>query len=180
MFALWGVMGYNSKVANICSLQYIPRGIAMNDQITLSEQQAQPVLCIRTTTSVAELPRALGQAYQAIAAYLAELGNKTPEAAYAAYYNMDMENLDVEMGFLVPEPLEGRGEIKASEIPAGLQVSCLYKGPYTGMKSVYQAMAQWTAEQGHTPVGTAYEIYYNSPAEVPESELLTKIIFPLK
>jgi len=44
---------------------------------------------------------------------LNELGEKPLEAAFAAYYNMDMENLDVEMGFPVAKPLAGRGEIKA-------------------------------------------------------------------
>jgi hypothetical protein len=30
------------------------------------------------------------------------------------------------------------------------------------------------------PAGVVYEYYYNSPMEVPESELLTKIEFVLK
>jgi len=39
---------------------------------------------------------------------------------------------------------------------------------------------QWISEIGHTPTGVAYEFYYNAPGEVPESELLTKIVFPLE
>jgi len=39
---------------------------------------------------------------------------------------MDMENLDVEMGFTVGRPLPGKGEIQAGEVPAGKQVSYLF------------------------------------------------------
>ncbi len=93
---------------------------------------------------------------------------------------MDMQNLDVEMGFVMTKSLPGKGEIKAGEIPAGRQVSCLFKGQYKEMETVYNAMRQCIQENGYTPTGTAYELYYNSPQEVPENELLTKIIFPLK
>ena len=37
------------------------------------------------------------------------------DAAFAAYYNMDMENLEVEMGFPVDKELAGNGEIIASQ-----------------------------------------------------------------
>lgn len=153
----------------------------MSCKFELTEQPEQPVLSIRTRTAVANLPQELGKAYGAIIGYLHEIGEEPlGAAAFAAYYNMDMEDLDVEMGFQVAKPLAGRGEIKASVIPAGQQVSCLYKGPYNEMEPVYNAMSQWMKDNGHTPTGVFYEFYYNSPLEVPEKELLTKIVFPLK
>ncbi|MDS1030869.1 GyrI-like domain-containing protein [Bacillota bacterium LX-D] len=152
----------------------------MDYKFELTEQPAQPVLSMRTRTAVGNLPQELGKAYGAIIQYLNEIGEKPLDAAFAAYYNMDMENLDVEMGFPVAKPLAGIGEIKSSEIPAGKQVSCFYKGPYSQIEPVYNAMMQWIDENGYTPTGVSYEFYYNSPAEVPESKLLTKIVFPLK
>ena len=158
----------------------------MGYKFELNEQPAQPVLSMRTRTAVGNLPQEIGKAYQAIIQYLNEIGEKPLNTAFAAYYNMDMEDLDVEMGFPVPRSLAGKGEIKSGEIPAGKQVSCLYKGPYSQMGPVYNAMTQWINENGYTPTGVAYEFYYNapigsgSPVEVPESELLTKIVFPLK
>ncbi len=152
----------------------------MDYKFELSEQPAQPVLSMRTRTAVGNLPQELGKAYGAIIAYLNEIGEKPVEAAFSAYYNMDMSDLDVEMGFPVSKPLAGKGEIKAGEIPAGKQVSCMYKGPYKKMEPVYNAIMQWINENGYTPTGVAYEFYYNSPMEVPESELLTKVVFPLK
>jgi effector-binding domain-containing protein len=152
----------------------------MGYQFELTEEKDRPVLSIRTRAAVGDLPREFDRAYGLIAQYLEELDEKTEGPAFAAYYNMDMEDLDLEIGFLVPKPIPGKGAILESKIPGGKQASYLYKGPYSGMEPVYDALAVWVAEQGLTPTGASYEFYYNSPDEVPESELLTKIIFPLK
>ena len=152
----------------------------MDYQFELSEQLPRPVLFIRTRTPVGNLPQELGKAYGAIIQYLNEIGEQPSGPAFAAYYNMDMENLDVEMGFPVAKPLAGEGEIKAGEIPAGKQVSYVHKGPYNQIEPVYTAMMRWIEDNGQTPTGVSYEFYYNSPLEVAESELLTKVVFPLK
>jgi len=152
----------------------------MDYKIVLKEKEAQPVLSIRKTTSVGNLPEEIGKAYESILQYLNELGEKPAEAPFTAYYNMDMEHLDVEMGFPVAEPLKGRDEIKSGEIPAGKYTECMYKGPYEEMTLPYDAMNRWISENGHIPTGVTYEVYYNSPADVPEIELLTKIMFQIK
>jgi len=152
----------------------------MDYRFQLTDMPAQPVLSIRKRTAVGNLPQELGKAYGAIMQHISETGGKPLDAAFAAYYNMDMENLDVEMGFPVEKPIPGKGEIRSGEIPAGKQASCMYKGPYSEMAPVYEAMTRWIAENGQTPTGVCYEFYYNSPMEVPESELLTKIVFLLE
>lgn len=152
----------------------------MGYQFELTDEKEQTVLSVRTRTAVGNLPQEFDKAYSAIIQYIEEIGEKTEGPAFAAYYNMDMEDLDIEMGFLVPKPIAGKNEIQAGKIPAGKQVSLMYQGPYTEMAPVYEAMAAWVGENGHVPTGVSYEFYYNSPMEVPESELLTKIVFPLK
>lgn len=152
----------------------------MNEQYQILDQNEQPVLSIRVRTSVANLPKEIGKAYGAIGAYLEELGEAPADAPFTAYYNMDMDNLDVEMGFPVSKPLTGKGEIKASCVPAGKQASCMYKGTYEKMAPTYEALTAWVAEKGMEPTGIVYEYYYNAPGEVPDDELLTKIVFLLK
>lgn len=152
----------------------------MDYKFEIKEQQERPVLSVRTRTSARDLPQELGKAYRAIMEYLYEIGEQTEGPAFAAYYNMDMEDLDVEMGFLVPKPIHGRGDIAARAIPAGRQISHMYKGPYADMAPAYEAMTAWMSQNGHIPSGVSYEFYYNSPMDVPESELLTQIMFPVK
>ncbi|NLX63256.1 MAG: GyrI-like domain-containing protein [Clostridiaceae bacterium] len=152
----------------------------MDYQITLKQQPSQPILSIRKTTSVSKLHEEIGKAYGMIAMYLQEMGEQPAGAPFTAYYNMDMENLDVEMGFPVSKPIEGRGDIKAGSIPEGRYVEGMYKGPYSVISSAYDAISAWMSENGLTPVGISYEYYLNTPGEVPDSELLTKIVFPVK
>lgn len=152
----------------------------MGYQFELTEEKDQPVLSVRTRTAVENLPQEFGRVYGTILQYLEEMGEKTEGPAFGAYYNMDMADLDVEIGFIVPKPIAGNGAILSHKIAAGKQVSYLYKGPYAEMEPVYNAMMAWIGEKGYEPTGVSYEYYYNSPAEVPESELLTKIVFPLK
>ena len=66
-----------------------------------------------------DLPQALGKAYGAIMQYLGELGMPPAGAPFVAYFNMDMQDLDIEIGFPVMQPLPGKGEVQASAIPAG-------------------------------------------------------------
>jgi effector-binding domain-containing protein len=152
----------------------------MSYQFESTESKAQPVLSIRTTTSVKNLPAELGKAFTTIGSYIEELGETPTDAPFAAYYNMDMENLDVEIGFPVSKELEGRDNIKAGVIPEGNKAFYMYKGPYTKMETVYNEMSKWMQGNNLVPTGVVYEHYYNSPMEVPESELLTKIVFLLK
>lgn len=147
--------------------------------IELSEEKVQPVITIRTTTKLELLPQVIGESYMKIMAYLEELGEKPAFAPFTAYHNLDMQNLDVEMGFPVARLLPEKGDIKARELPPGKVVSSMYKGPYSGMEQPYNQMAEWIEANGYTPTGISYEYYFNSPQEVPESELLTKIVMPV-
>lgn len=149
-------------------------------KIEVSEEKAQPVMTIRTRTKLELLPQVIGESYLKIMAYLTEQGELPVFAPFTAYHNLDMQNLDVEMGFPVARLLPEKGDIKARELPPGKVVSSMYKGPYSSMEQPYNEMIKWIEANGYTPSGISYEYYFNSPQEVPESELLTKIVMPLK
>jgi effector-binding domain-containing protein len=110
---------------------------------------------------------------------MSELGVPPAGAPFVAYFNMDMQNLDMEIGFPVMQPLPGKGEVQASQIPAGKAATCLHTGPYPEIESAYKALSNWVAEKGYTPTGVAYEFYLNDPGETPPQELQTQILFPL-
>lgn len=148
--------------------------------LKLEEQAEQPVLSIRLRTAMENLPRVIGEGYGAIMNYMNELGEQPVNAPYTAYYNLDMLDLDVEMGFPAARVLPGKDEIKAGVLLRGQVVSCMYQGAYSEMDEPYKIIMKWIGEQGYEPAGVYYEYYYNSPGEVPESELLTKIVIPLK
>ena len=120
----------------------------MSYKCEVKEQTAQPTLAIRRRVSVQDLPQALGGAYGAIAQYLGELGEQPVGPPFAAYHNMDMQNLDVEIGFPVSRRLPGKDDINASEIPGGKVATCLYTGPYSEVEPAYNALSQWIKTMG--------------------------------
>ncbi|MGI5881232.1 MAG: GyrI-like domain-containing protein [Syntrophomonadaceae bacterium] len=122
----------------------------------------------------------MGKAYGDIMNYLSKIGVQPSGTPYVGYFNTDMQDLDIECGLPVAQPVAGTNELKPSEIPAGKQVSCLYTGPYNQIESAYNAIMEWIPANGYTPTGVCYEFYLNNPAETPENELLTRIVFLLK
>jgi len=146
--------------------------------IEILQKAEQPTISIRTNTNVENLPMHIGESYGKMAVYLKEIGEFLSDVPYVGYHNMDMQNLDVEIGFPVSKPLPGKGDIKPGFIPAGKVIFCMYRGAYGEMGPVYGEMSKWIEDNNYKPVGTAYEHYYNGP-EFPESEMLTMIVMPL-
>jgi effector-binding domain-containing protein len=144
------------------------------------EQTAQPILSIRTRLSVQDLPDVLGESYGKIMQHLAEIGQNPAGAPFVAYYNMDMQDLDMEAGFPVAQALPGKDEIKAGNLPAGMVATCEYTGPYPEMGAAYEELTQWIKDNGYEATGVSYEFYLNDPAQTPPQDLRTRIVFPLK
>lgn len=144
------------------------------------ETEKQPVLSVQTTTSAVNLPNMVGKVYGSIINYIIESGGEPLGPAFIAYYNMDMENLTVEIGFPVAKEMEGKGDITLRYIPAGKKATGFHKGAYHEIGPLYDKLAVWINQKGCDPTGVVYEYYYNSPQEIPESELLIKVEFLLK
>lgn len=148
--------------------------------IELLERAQKHTLVVRTRTNVEKLPEVIRTSYAQIAAYLKELDVMMADVPFVAYYNMDMEDLDVEIGFVVPRQLPGKNNIQAGIIAAGKAALCMHKGPYMDIEPVYMDILKWMFDHEYEPTGVVYEHYYNSPEDFPESELLTRIVMPIK
>ncbi len=152
----------------------------MSYQVELKDQPAQSVLSVRTRSSVDQLPKVFGKVYGEIMQYLGAMGEQPAGPPFAAYHNMDMQNLDIEVGFPVAKRLADKGEIQAGEIPGGKFASCLYVGPYADCGAAYEAVNKFIVEKGYAPTGVSYEYFLNDPNATPHEEPQTLIVFPLK
>ena len=93
----------------------------MSYNCELTQKTSQPTLSIRSRAAVQNMPELMGRSFGAVIQYLGELGEAPAGMPFAAFYNLDMDDLDVEIGWPVGQALPGRGEIQASEIPGGWQ-----------------------------------------------------------
>ena len=145
----------------------------------ITDQPERPTLAVRTHAAVQDLPQLFGQTYGALMQYMSEMGTQPAGMPFAAYYNMDMQNLDIEIGFPIATPLPDRGEIKCGALCAGKYASTMHIGPYDTVGPAYEALTQFVKESGYEPTGVAYEVYFSGP-ETPPDEIQTQIVFPLK
>jgi effector-binding domain-containing protein len=152
----------------------------MEYRCELLDRPAQPTLVIRTRTPAQSLPQVVGQAYGAIMAYAGQLGVQPSGAPFVAYHNMDMQDLDVEIGFPFGQKPAGQGSVLAGEIPGGRAAACLHVGSYQQLGAAYEALQKWMQANGYAPVGVAYEFYLNDPQATPPTELQTEVVFPLE
>ena len=152
----------------------------MDYNCNLTQKEAQPVLSIRSRSAVQGIPELMGRCFGAVAQYLGELGEAPAGMPFAAFYNMDMNDMDVEIGFPVGRALPGRGEIQASEIPGGWQATLLYVGRYDAMVPAYEALGEFVKAEGHEATGVTYEFYLNDPSDLSPEQAQTLIMFPLK
>jgi effector-binding domain-containing protein len=148
----------------------------MSYQIEIKQQPVQPALVIRTRAAVQDLPRLFGESYGAIMQYL---GAQPAGLPFTAYHNLDMQNLDVEIGFPVSKPLPGRGTIQPGQLPGGRWATVLHVGPYDQCAAAYDALGAWIKQHGYEPTGVAYEAYCSEPGTPPQ-DTQTWIMFPLR
>lgn len=137
------------------------------------------MLFVRRRGPVQNLPELVSAAYAAIGAYAAEAGAALVGGPYVTYYNADMQDLDVEMGFPVAGPMPGRGEVQFRMLPESRVATCLHTGPYDQIGPAYAALQAWMAQNGLTPSEQMFEWYLNDPEQAAPEALLTKIAWVL-
>lgn len=147
----------------------------------IEEVDRQDTLAVRRTVDVKELPQVMGEVYGKIAQYASSNRIAITGAPFAMYHNMDMEALDIEIGFPVQGQFEGEGEITCGSIPEGRIATAIHEGPYATMEQTYSALSRFVEEQQiEVYPDWMYEYYLNSPLEVPQQELRTKICFIIR
>jgi effector-binding domain-containing protein len=140
----------------------------------------QPTVCLHTVAPVSELPRVLGEAFSLLMAHLGKHGELPAGPPFVGYCNMDMQALEIEVGFPVSRTLPAEGRVEACEIPAGEYASTIHVGPYQTIERAYAALSEFIASRGREATGISYEFYLNDPAITPQDQLQTQILFGLK
>jgi effector-binding domain-containing protein len=148
-------------------------------KIDLYEQPEQHVLSIRTTIRFAEYSQTARQAFGKIQAYAAQNNLLLAGCPFVCYYNVDLDHLDIEIGFPVARPISGNGDIVGRTIPVQKVVSAIFLGAYEETDPLMIEIMQWITEHGYEQHGTIFNYYLNDDNR-PKSELLTKIAVQVK
>ena len=73
----------------------------MSHTLSIVMREDQPVLSIQTRTSMNDLPETILQSLMKVGQYLERIGAQPSGPAFVAYYNLDLRDSSVEIGFPV-------------------------------------------------------------------------------
>ena len=156
----------------------------MEGKVEIKDLAPMPVLSMRIRTNLEKIAGDIGRAFRAFFHYLGELGENPAGMPFTMYHydvegEFDESDIDMEAAVPTARVLESKGDIEAKELPGCMVAFVMHKGPYQEMEPAYAAIADFVKENGYKYAGPPREIYLNDPNEVPVSELLTEIQFPI-
>jgi len=152
-------------------------------KIEVTNLQPQIALAIkRTAVSMEQIVGAMETDYPKLMGYIAEQGKQIAGAPYCFYTNAseDYTTFDIELGVPVSEAVSASGEIFMSQTYEGKALTGTHKGAYKDLEKTYCALMDYAKENSIGIANDCYDYYISNPADTPESELLTQVVFPVK
>ena len=130
----------------------------------------QPIVVVRTETTVDGIPAFLGAAYEATAGHAHACGCQIVGPPFARYEMLNGPEGDfaIEAGFPVSAPVDGADQVEAGTLPGGPAAAVWHIGPYDTMEPTYGAVHAWIEDQGAVPNGAPWEIYHSDPISAPD------------
>jgi effector-binding domain-containing protein len=148
--------------------------------VTVRRVGAQPVLCMRGTTTVAGIPQILHRFLPQVWRHAASKGLEPAGPPYTRYWKIEGAEVEIEAGLPVTQAVEGEGEVLAYALPAGEVAATDHYGAYEGLPQAGAALERWAAENGREAAGPRWEIYWTDPTTAPQEEWRTEVVMPLK
>jgi flavin reductase (DIM6/NTAB) family NADH-FMN oxidoreductase RutF/effector-binding domain-containing protein len=156
-----------------------PQAVGAKFQCDIVERPALPALTIRSRVSPLAVAQTIGQCAMAVFQYASQKGCAPAGALFVAYHGFDGQGLDVEIGFPFQPGIEGKEDIRVSEIPGGKIAVYRHVGGYEQLPQVRAALQQWLQANGYAASDVSYDFYLNDPQVTPPDKLETEILFPL-
>jgi effector-binding domain-containing protein len=154
----------------------------MKDYRVGSESRAPVSTVVRLATlSMDDLPPWLSETFTRVPVFLAAHGSYPDGPPFARYHQLGAGRFDVEAGFPVARPVQGRGDLHQSSLPGGLVATTTHTGSLAGLAPCRLAVSDWiTAHEGR-PVGDSWEVYFGDLRTSTESEAWrTEIVQPYR
>ena len=151
-------------------------------KVEVKEMQGKIALAVKEKATMENIAAVMDEGYKKILGYLGSIGQYPVCAPYACYMNCspDFCEFDLEMGFPVSAEVPVKDDLFMSKSFEGKAATVMYKGAYKDIEPAYVALMEYMAANSLESTGVYYDYYLNDPDNVPEEELLTEVVFPIK
>jgi effector-binding domain-containing protein len=150
------------------------------------EVAARPMLYVSgqtTVTDPAAASKALGDAYGKILAVIGPMGVEQDGAPVAINRAFDPQGLwEFDAALVVkaaPTTESPDPDVKSGMTPAGRVVKVVHTGPYSGLKSAYDAITAYMKAHNLKPGALSWEEYVSDPGDTPPDKLITNVYYQI-
>ncbi len=159
----------------------IDREKIMPYDIAVEQVSERTVAALRKATSLKTIGDDIGAGFGELMQFVGGSGAMPVGAPFIVYWDIIDEETsgDVELCIPVREGLTGAGAIEVKTLPSETVAWTMHHGPYREISPAYHTLTGWISEHGHEMTGPPREIYLNDPTLVSESELLTRVEWPI-
>ncbi|RME15011.1 MAG: AraC family transcriptional regulator [Alphaproteobacteria bacterium] len=141
------------------------------------DAEPTPYLFVERSAAPDEIGSVIGPAFGEVWAFMEHHGIAPAGGAIAVYTSYGPEKMDFRAGFVISreDMAAAQGAVKADVTPAGRAVHGLHRGSYGNIRETYGKMHAFVTAEGLEWIAPTWEIYLNSPDQVPEEQLLTEL-----
>jgi effector-binding domain-containing protein len=141
----------------------------------------QPCATIRMTVKASEVSQSLATMLPEVAGYLAEAGVDMAGPPFSRYHEIDAETIDLEAGIPTKTRVQGRGRVRATELPGGKAAVAWHFGPYHELPKTYARLEAWMKAQSLRARDAFWEIYWTDPGIEPDpAHWRTQVLWPIE
>ncbi|MHC5248080.1 GyrI-like domain-containing protein [Enterococcus sp. LJL90] len=94
------------------------------------------------------------------------------------FHNIDLAQLDVEVGMVIPRRIATKKPLNCTVLPAGLVATTIDLGEYEKQDPTMMALSEWIPKNGYQANGGIYYHYLNDEKQPPEN-YLTQMLIPI-
>ena len=152
-------------------------------RIEVTNQQPQIVIATKVEAiSMDQIAEAVDTGYTKLLACIEEQAIQIAGPPYCCYMNgnEDFSQFDIELGIPVNGAVSAKDALYMSQSCEGKAITATHKGPYQTLETAYMALMDYARENELELTGVYYDYYLSDPADTPESELLTQVVFPVR
>lgn len=148
--------------------------------ITVGHVPQRMALVVRRFATAQTAARIIPEAFAEIFAHInagAACGSEERLAMFPLDFAAPGEH-EIAVAVVIADGVPGPG-IELDELPACKIIKTTHVGPYPSTPTGWTAVLEWMDERDLDPARDLWEVYLNTPEEVPESELVTELQVPL-
>jgi len=136
---------------------------------------------VRKEVPYLEVSLIMGEMLGTVSSFIEDVNVGIAGAPFAIYHEMEGEQIDLECGIPISEPVIGTETIITSVYPSIKCAAVDYYGDYRQLEDAHTTLQTWIEERNFKLAGSPLEFYLTDPATEPNPEKWhTRIYYPVR